>query len=73
MSSAIAKDERTQARLMMVENQFHGELKRVKEQLGQETGNKSLFTHLLNWLEGFLDAGDAVKRKKKGKRYIPAR
>lgn len=67
-SSASAQDERTQARLMLVENQFQRTLEQVKERLRQETGQKGVFTRILDWLEGFLDAGDAVKRKKKAEK-----
>jgi gamma-polyglutamate synthase len=66
--SSIAQSDRIQAQIMIIENQFERSITQLKARLAQGTRHHGLGTRLLDWLEGFLDAGDAVKRKKKANR-----
>jgi len=63
----IAQNERFQAKLLIIQGNFEAameSLKNLHEQVHREEG---LGLRLLMWIEGFLDMGDAVRRKKKAR------
>jgi len=65
---AIAQNERCQAKLLLIQGNFEDALSRIKNPSSPKPLHTSFFIKLLLWFEGFLDMGDAVKRKKKARR-----
>ncbi len=63
-SKPTARNERFQVQLSLIRSRMETTLAQVKKDLGavRETNNAALIT---GWIEAFLDAGDAVRRKKK--------
>ncbi len=63
--SPIAQGDRFQATLMIIRSNFQVALDRVRAGLNRETVKRGIFFRFIDWVEGFLDSNDAVKRKKK--------
>ncbi|MGB5686497.1 MAG: hypothetical protein WBM35_11835, partial [Candidatus Electrothrix sp.] len=63
-SSPTARNERFQVQLSLIRSRMETTLAQVKKNLGavRKTNSAAVIT---GWLEAFLDAGDAVRRKKK--------
>lgn len=63
-NSSIAQNEYYQAELSCIKANLEHALERLNSQNSQKTTGSSWLTRLNNALEAFLDAGDAVKRRK---------
>ncbi|WLE98440.1 MAG: hypothetical protein QTN59_06280 [Candidatus Electrothrix communis] len=63
-SKPTARNERFQAQLSLIRSRMETTLAQVKKDLGavRKTNSAAVIT---GWIEAFLDAGDAVRRKKK--------
>jgi len=61
---AFAQNERYQAELKLIMNNLAAALKKVRAQMTAVQSDNKL-SKLVEFLEAFLDAGDAVKRRKK--------
>ncbi len=65
--SAIAQNERYQAELKLITQNLDNALAKARSQMTVVQSNNK-FSKIIEFLEAFLDAGDAVKRRKKANR-----
>ena len=66
--SAVAQSEHFQAELALIQSSYELEMDRLKEKLGAVRKESSRFEKWIAALEGFVDAGDAVRRRKTANR-----
>jgi hypothetical protein len=61
----IAQTERYQSGLSLVESNLENAMDEIKETLKSTVPTRSIKTKIAEFLESILDAGDAVKRRKR--------
>ncbi len=63
--SQLAQNERYQAELELIKSNLEQSIQRLSSENSQEGNANSWIARLSHGIEAFLDAGDAVKRRKK--------
>lgn len=63
-----AQTELFQAQLKLIESNLQYQLAQVRESLGSRRKTGGLQKKIITWIEHFLDAGEAVRRRKKADR-----
>lgn len=64
-ASSIAQNELYQAELNLISLNLQHAMEKVREKMRDVKGDSNLWQSFISGLEAFLDAGDAVKRRKK--------
>jgi hypothetical protein len=62
--SPVAQSERFQAELALIESNYNQAMAELKEKLGAMRREAGRLEKVVNLIENFLDAGDAVRRRK---------